>query len=346
MQVLPTGGIRVPATLGRVGVQTYRNPDGSPRVEYRPPEAVFAPEALAALRAAPVTVDHPIRDGLPTVRTDTWRAVAVGHTGDDVRPSEDRRMVEGSVVVQDAAVVKRIRADGWRPQVSIGYDVEVDETPGVTPEGERYDVVQRRIMPNHVALVDRGRAGAEVRLRLDADEPMEEKLVKIKIGDKEFEAGSPECDAAIAAMAAQVAREKARADAAERAASDARLAAVRADIAARKLTVRADADLLATMLDAVKQIAPKAAVDGESEDFVRGAFVVAMAIAAEKMGSEKPEKPAEPPTPPPAAGANGVRGDSVHFDRPSTGAQSAVRTETAREREERQLRERAAARNA
>src|SRR5690606_25874157 len=55
-----------------------------------------------------------------------------------------------------------------RREVSCGYRCLVDETPGVTPEGERYDRVQRRIRYNHVAIVPEGRAGEAVALRMDA----------------------------------------------------------------------------------------------------------------------------------------------------------------------------------
>jgi hypothetical protein len=35
-------------------------------------------------------------------------------------------------------------------------------TPGVSPQGEKYDGVMRDIVGNHVALVKEGRAGADV----------------------------------------------------------------------------------------------------------------------------------------------------------------------------------------
>ncbi|MCK4960821.1 MAG: DUF2213 domain-containing protein, partial [Planctomycetes bacterium] len=56
--------------------------------------------------------------------------------------------------------------------------------------GEKFDAIQRNRMYNHLALVNRGRAGSEVRLRLDGDLNLieeEDKMKKIKIGNKEFE---------------------------------------------------------------------------------------------------------------------------------------------------------------
>jgi hypothetical protein len=110
--------------------------------------------------------------------------------------------------------------------------------PGVW-QGQHYDAVQRKIRGNHVALGPKGwgRAGPEVRLRLDSagnelreDRPMSQK-VKVKVDGIEYEAGSEShlqaLDKQIATLTAQrddlatklddatksLAAEKARADA-------------------------------------------------------------------------------------------------------------------------------------
>lgn len=160
-----SGGLRVDATLTRVGVFEYRNADGSPRKEYRPPTEVFKADAIEGFKGAPITVGHP---GLVTA--DNWRQHAVGHVADDVR--EDGDYVRSSVVIQDASVIKQIES-GALAEISCGYDVDLVESPGTTPEGERYDAIQTNIRGNHVALgpVGWGRAGRDVGLRLDGDEP-------------------------------------------------------------------------------------------------------------------------------------------------------------------------------
>jgi hypothetical protein len=71
--------------------------------------------------------------------------------------------------VQRADAVKAIE-DGMQ-ELSAGYTAELDMTPGVWTDAEgaehRYDAIQRNIRYNHLAIVPRGRAGRDVKLRLD-----------------------------------------------------------------------------------------------------------------------------------------------------------------------------------
>jgi hypothetical protein len=305
---LPTGGIRVPAALARTGVQVYRNPDGTPRREYRPPEEVFAPGALAGLRGAPVTNQHPV-----TGRVDAadWRMLAVGHVGEDVR-EENGSHVVATVYVQDAATIAEIEAGHLR-QVSLGYDTDYDPTPGVTPAGEPYDGVQRNIRPNHTALVPLGRAGASVGLRLDhqddaiPDGQEPQNVKKIKIGGKEYEAGTPEAEAAIADL-------QTRLDVAESAAKDAARKARAVEIAAQVkplgVTLRLDSTPEEMMVETLKKLVPGFSAEGQSPDFVMGAFAAAVAI---KLGAEG-EAEAEEESPEDAPPAPGQSGASVRAD--------------------------------
>ena len=54
-----------------------------------------------------------------------------------------------------------------KKELSVGYEVELEETSGITEDGEPYDVIQRNIKPNHLAIVSKGRAG-NARLNLDS----------------------------------------------------------------------------------------------------------------------------------------------------------------------------------
>ncbi len=88
----------------------------------------------------------------------------VGYSGSQVRYNDG--FVEVALVVTDQDAIEKIKRKD-ATEVSAGYKVDFDPTPGITPEGESYDGVQRNIRVNHIAIVPRGRAGPEVRLLMD-----------------------------------------------------------------------------------------------------------------------------------------------------------------------------------
>ena len=162
----PQGGARVPAALTRTGVLPYRNADGSTRLEFRPPSEVFRADSLATLRGAPV-----IRGHAAWITPDNWKQYALGHVADSsVR--QDGELVAAELVIQDADTLRRLDA-GEDQEISLGYSLDYDPTPGTTPDGQRYDGVQRNVRVNHVALLPPGggRAGRDVGVRLDSAEP-------------------------------------------------------------------------------------------------------------------------------------------------------------------------------
>lgn len=154
------GYLRVWSRAARTGTQLYRRADGSQVREYRPPEEVQKPESLATFGMKPVTWTH------PPVLLDSYNTAeyAKGTSGSQVRFNDG--FVEVALVVTDQETIEKIERKE-ATEVSAGYKVDYDPTPGITPEGESYDGVQRNIRVNHIAIVPRGRAGPEVRLLLD-----------------------------------------------------------------------------------------------------------------------------------------------------------------------------------
>lgn len=153
--------MRVDAYPTRAGVFEYLNPDGTKRREYRPPEEVFRADSLETLVGAPLTDDHPAVGAVTTENADELaRGMLIGE------PRRDGQYVAATIVVTSAAVIRKMKAG--KAELSCGYEVDLDEVPGVTPDGERYDAVQRNIKYNHVALVAVGRAGPQARVRMDA----------------------------------------------------------------------------------------------------------------------------------------------------------------------------------
>ncbi len=176
---MPNGFLRAPATLTRVGVFEYRFADGTTRREFRPPEEVFNADSLASLRMAPLTLEHPEPIGTP-VTADNSRQLSVGHLSDTIEREGD--MVRADLMITDAKAVRQVEK-GERQEISLGYWREIDPTPGVW-RGTRYDAVQRNIRYNHAAITRKGRAGPEVRIRLDSE-------TAVLVGDAEVSDDSP-----------------------------------------------------------------------------------------------------------------------------------------------------------
>ncbi len=200
------GFLRVPIRATRVGVFEYVQPDGSIRRELRPPEEVFSKDSLETLAGVPLTIAHP-RD---LVNIMNVKNLSVGFTGDSIEKSEERFVdLVGTVTDSRAvAMLERKRDEGKGQEVSCGYVAEMDFTPGIW-NGQSYDAVQRKIRYNHVAFVDRGRAGPEARVKLDESDNAyyhennrqgDESMEKITINGKEFEV-SPEIAEAVKADA-------------------------------------------------------------------------------------------------------------------------------------------------
>jgi hypothetical protein len=157
----PEGYLRIKATFARTGLQRYRRSDGTEAIEYRPEEEVAKQDALLSLANLPVTLEHP-----PELLTpETCREYQRGHTGSIVEYRNP--FAVGFVTITDREAIDNVKRGDAR-EVSVGYRVKFDATPGVTPDGQRYDGVQREISGNHVAIVRKGRAGPEVRLHMDS----------------------------------------------------------------------------------------------------------------------------------------------------------------------------------
>lgn len=145
----------------RTGIQLYTGDElGKPDMKvvrvYRPAEEVFAKDSLQSFSHAPITIDHPTEQ----ITADNWRELSVGEVSTAARQVGD--WVELPLIFKDAAAIQEI--EGGKRELSAGYVADFDFTPGTTPQGEPYDAVQRSIRINHLALVDKARAGSQARV--------------------------------------------------------------------------------------------------------------------------------------------------------------------------------------
>jgi hypothetical protein len=163
----PNGYLRCDAKITRVGVFKYKLADGKTRAELRIPEEVFTEDSLASFEDVPLTNEHP-REKLTAKNTRRFQA------GNVKRVRKHDRHVAANVLITDEDAIKD--AENGKTQLSCGYTCDLDFTPGVTSgipgvsDGQRFDAIQRNIVGNHVAIVNKGRAGAETALHLDGDD--------------------------------------------------------------------------------------------------------------------------------------------------------------------------------
>lgn len=123
---------------------------------YRPEAEVFDRKAFATYARKPIVVGHP-QGG---VNPDNWKDFAVGEIDRDV--VRDGEFVSVPLLIRDARAIDAIRS-GTR-ELSMGYDAFVTLADGVTPTGEPFDAVMSGFTMNHVAIVDKARGGAELRI--------------------------------------------------------------------------------------------------------------------------------------------------------------------------------------
>jgi hypothetical protein len=177
------GFLTAPVNFTKAGIFIYHDETGKPIRVLRPESEVFKAESMATLERKPATFNHPTH--LPSA--DDIKKYVVGATGDQVSKVAD--FLRGTITVFDKAAIDAINAGNH--EVSCGYSADVVKESGVHHEFGPYDMIQKNIVYNHVAVgIAKGRGGPDVRMLLDSADPQTEITMatkKIKVGDKEYE---------------------------------------------------------------------------------------------------------------------------------------------------------------
>ena len=145
--------------IARTGIQEYRGAEfgaqNSERVYdvQRPESEVFDRAAVASFEGKPVCDEHPPEDVTP----DNFERYIKGVCRDVRRGDGDlRNCLVADLLIYDADLIKKI--EGGKREISCGYDCLWNPTGDAS-----YD--QLEIRGNHVAVVDKGRAGHKVAIR-------------------------------------------------------------------------------------------------------------------------------------------------------------------------------------
>ncbi|CCO11293.2 conserved hypothetical protein [Carnobacterium maltaromaticum LMA28] len=170
------GYLTVKAPITRPGVFPYLTKDGAVEMQAKLPEELFSDKTIKSANAKPVTDDHPHE----AVTAKNFTKYSKGMTHTDARVENNTLVV--SFTVTDSATIQKIKAG--KRELSIGFSADVKDEKG-NYSGMNYDSVQRNMQVNHLAIVDKGRAGPEVAILNDSvDFVMDSKKNKQNGGNK------------------------------------------------------------------------------------------------------------------------------------------------------------------
>ena len=155
------GTLLMSGRVAKPGILVYRLNDGTTIRELVLPEELHRADSLGTLGRAAVTLEHPDE----MVTPDTVGDVGVGDVDGEVVVEEEGGFVTVKLAVRRRDAIDAVMAG--KQELSLGYLVSVEKTSGTHEVFGRFDAIQRDRRYNHLAIVDRARAGPSVRLRTD-----------------------------------------------------------------------------------------------------------------------------------------------------------------------------------
>lgn len=129
--------------------------DAGPVNVLRDEKTVFDEAAARSFIGKPVTDDHPSQP----VNSSNWRDVARGMVMGAMR---DGDYLAFDLLLTDASAIAKV--DSGKRELSNGYRADLEFGDFIAPDGTQCVARQTSIVGNHVALVDKGRAGANCRI--------------------------------------------------------------------------------------------------------------------------------------------------------------------------------------
>lgn len=252
----PQGFLTGVARVTRIGIFDYMNADGSLKRELRHPNEVFKKSSLDSMKMIPITNDHP---KAKEVNADNAKELSIGYTGEAVKV--DGQFVEIPITITHQDGIAALKAG--RRELSLGYLVRLEDTKG-NFDGAEYDCIQRDIEYNHLAIVDKARAGSACSVKIDGADAVQVineddtninshlqggRMVKITLDSGiEYDA-APEVKVALDAANKKIADDKALVEASVKAADEAK---AKADSAIAELETFKKRDIDGEIKAAVK----------------------------------------------------------------------------------------------
>lgn len=171
-----SGQMIAPCSIARTGVMSYLAKECGDAFKDRDPmsivkiatlaEDLFCKDSIESYRSAPITVGHPEDD----VNTENSKDLVKGML--EGLPLRDGELLSATLVLNDADAISITKQSD--SQLSSGHTARLVLCDAAVTG---YDAKKTHIRCNHVAIVPRGRAGADVRIA-DADAVAEEGFIE------------------------------------------------------------------------------------------------------------------------------------------------------------------------
>lgn len=185
------GQMIVPCKFARTGAQLYtagqlglKDEEPSKVITvYRDEADVFAEDSMESFRSAPVTIGHPKNEVGESVSVSAENAKELQVGALEGMPVRDEDTLGGTLVLTAKEAIDALEAG--TQELSAGYLCDIEDV-----DGKFY---QRNIRANHIAIVEKGRAGASCRISDEAIEVADEEILKsVDVETVEVEAAEVE----------------------------------------------------------------------------------------------------------------------------------------------------------
>jgi hypothetical protein len=171
------GFLKAKVTIAKPGVFPYVE-DNKLKFYAKLPQDIFSKSTIDSAKGAPVvtdisTKDHPKKgNDYIFVDSENYSDYVMGNISE---PTVENGKLVAYETIWDSRLIDEIK-QGNLKEVSIGFSHSFDNSPGEY-EGKKYDKAQTNIVINHLAHVDKARAGDDIRIHVDRKQNLSEENI-------------------------------------------------------------------------------------------------------------------------------------------------------------------------
>lgn len=162
------GYLQCEAYIAKPGIMRYDYGDEI-LDEYFPPSECFDKESMDSARLKPIIVEHAF-DGYQynMMNAENIKDYQIGYSGESLVKEDNKVKINVLITHKDSVdqILTQYK-EGKNVELSMGYKCRLIRIGGTTSDNVRYDAIQVKRRYNHISIVDKGRAGADVRLKFD-----------------------------------------------------------------------------------------------------------------------------------------------------------------------------------